>query len=651
MSDLSVTEDPRLFRVLFDQMPQLGWTARADGFIDYYNAGWYEYTGSTIEQMAGWGWKSVHDPATVDSVTKRWQAAISSGSPFEMEFRLRRHDGQFRWFLTRADPIRDDSGQIVRWVGINSDITLTRELRQSLDQERLDLRELFELAPAFMAKLREPSHVFEVANPAYMRLVGPARTIIGLPVLEALPEVAGQGFVELLDAVYETGVPFIGNEMPVMLRVGDEMEEKFVNFVYQATKDSEGKVNGIFAHGTDVTAQVQARRQVEQQAKALRQANQVKDEFLATLSHELRTPMTAVLGWAKLLQMGLSASEAQVAIDAIEQSAEKQAQLIDDVLDISRITSGKLAIDPRPVDLVTVAQAAIRAIHPAATAKSIELLTSFPPVLPQVSGDEGRLQQVLWNLLANAVKFTLKGGTVTMRLTQVGSTVQVRVTDTGQGIDPSFVPHLFEPFRQGDNSLTREHGGIGLGLSIVKKIVELHGGMVSASSEGEGRGATFSVELPVLESRATAAGLREVPEDPPLEPARANLPDLSAATVLVIDDQDFTRNVVVAIMRQARATVLVASSVREGLAQLEEHRPDVVVCDIAMPKEDGYVFVREVRALTDERARTPIIALTAFGRPEDRKRALEAGFNSYLKKPVDPIELAEAVWELTAAES
>jgi PAS domain S-box-containing protein len=641
-------DDPRLFRELFDLMPQLGWMARPDGYIDFYNRGWYEYTGTTFEDMAGWGWQSVHDPSRLATVAERWAASIATGADFEMTFPLRRHDGVFRWFLTRGRPIRDAQGSIVRWVGINTDVTVVRELRDSLERERVNLRELFELAPAFMARLRAPNHVFEEANPSYMRLVGEGRTLIGLPVREALPEIEGQGFFELLDGVYETGKPFTGTEVRVMLRRGEQIEERFVDFVYQPTRDGEGRIDGVFAHGTDVTAQVLSRKQIEQQAVELRHANQVKDEFLATLSHELRTPMTAVLGWARLLRMGLSAPEAAVAVDAIEQGASAQAQLIEDVLDVSRITSGKFTFERRPVDLAALAHAAITALHPTAAARRIEILTSFPPALPQVAGDEGRLQQVIWNLVSNALKFTPKGGSVTVRIAQSGSVVRLTVQDTGQGISAEFLPFLFEPFRQADTSTTRTHGGIGLGLSIVRTIVELHGGSVSAESPGTDRGSTFTVELPVLESAPTSG---EKPARPPVtaDPARlADLPLLPGMVVLIVDDQDYTRDVVAAILRKTQATVHVAASVREALDMLHEHEPDVVVCDIAMPEQDGYVLVRIVRALESPVRDTPILALTAYSRPQDRLQALNAGFNDYLKKPVDPFELADAVRRLTS---
>lgn len=645
-------EDLALFRELFDQMPQLGWTARADGFIDFYNRGWYEYTGTTFEDMQGWGWQSVHHPDMLESVKARWAASVATGRDFEMEFPLRRHDGVFRWFLTRVRALRGQDGTILRWVGINSDVTAVRELRTSLERERLNLREIVELAPAFMARLREPNHIFEVANPSYMRLIGENRSIIGRPVREALPEVEGQGFFELLDSVYRTGTPCTGEEMKITLRRGDEMEERFVDFVYQATRDVHGKIDGVFAHGTDVTTQVRARQQVERQAVELRHANRVKDEFLATLSHELRTPLTAVLGWARLLRMGLPEKDAAIAVEAIEHGAAAQTQLIEDVLDMSRITSGKFTFDPHPVDLTTLAQAAITALRPTAAARQVAISTSFPDQLPPVAADEGRLQQVIWNLVSNALKFTPKGGSVTVGIVQDGSLLRLVVQDTGKGIPPGLLPLIFEPFRQADSSSTRSHGGIGLGLSIVRSIVELHGGVVTAESAGENQGATFTVELPVFESARTGEnGVESVAPLPASSGQLPDLPHLDGLVVLVIDDQEYTRDLAAAVLRMAQATVHVAGSVQEGLDLFHQVQPDVVICDIAMPKEDGYVFIRRVRTLETPQRETPIIALTAYSRPQDRKQALDAGFDEYLTKPVEPLTLAEAARRLSEGSS
>jgi len=343
-----------------------------------------------------------------------------------------------------------------------------------------------------------------------------------------------------------------------------------------------------------------------------------------------------------MLKLGLSESESRDAVDAIERSAMMQAQMIDDVLDVSRIVAGKMTFRPAPVDLGSVLNAAMTTVHPAASAKGIEILSSLPPVSPYVLGDEGRLQQVIWNLLSNAVKFTPRGGAITVRLVSAGPVVRLTVQDNGKGIDPSYLPHAFEPFSQEDGTTTRSHEGIGLGLSIVRSLVELHGGTIRAASEGLGRGATFTVELPAIEAVVAVDGAAKAPAI--VAPTRSlKLAALSGIRILVIDDQEFTRDLVVAVFQRTDATVTAASSVREGLKEFEATLPHVVVCDLAMPEQDGFAFLRAIRSRPDPSRDTPIIALTAFGRPEDRQQALAAGFNAYLKKPVDLEELTSTV--------
>lgn len=404
--------------------------------------------------------------------------------------------------------------------------------------------------------------------------------------------------------------------------------------------EREGRPAGAVLEFRDVTDELLAQ-------KTLEDANRRKDQFLATLSHELRTPMTAVLGWARMLKLGLSEIESREAVDAIEKSAEIQAQLIDDVLDVSRIVAGKMTFNPTLVDVGPVLQAAMTTVHPAAAAKGIEIFASVPPRLPRILGDEGRLQQIIWNLVANAVKFTPRSGTITIRIVHAGSVLRLTVQDTGKGIDASYLPHVFEPFSQEDGGITRSHEGIGLGLSIVRSLVELHGGRIRAASEGSGRGATFTVDLPVMESALAVKGGATKADSiaPRLE---ADLPKLNGVRVLVIDDQQLARDLLVAIFRRANADVYAASSVREGLEQVKVMTPDVVVCDLAMPDEDGFSFLRAVRALPASSKATPIVALTAFGRPEDRQQALAAGFDVYMKKPVDPEELASTVLRLSS---
>jgi PAS domain S-box-containing protein len=380
-------------------------------------------------------------------------------------------------------------------------------------------------------------------------------------------------------------------------------------------------------------------------------ASRAKDEFIATLSHELRTPLNSVLGWARLLRIGkLDADGVRRAVEAIERGATTQAQIVDDLLDVSRIVRGELKLDVRPVDLAPIVEASIETIRPAAAARDIEVTASLSPRAGPVAGDAGRLQQVLWNLLSNAIKFTAPGGRVEVRLEQGGGEVELVVTDTGAGIAPGFLPHVFERFRQADSSTTRAHGGLGLGLAIVRHLVEGHGGTVEASSPGLGLGSTFTVRLPAAaRSRPRPPGAAAAPVAPAAAAARAPAA-LDRLTVLVVDDDRDTLEVMKQLLEGAGATVTAAASAEEALRLLDERVPDVLLSDIGMPGQDGYALIREVRKLAPERGgQVPAAALTAFTNSETRRQVLVAGFQLYLAKPIEPGALTEAVARLAAA--
>jgi signal transduction histidine kinase/ActR/RegA family two-component response regulator len=383
----------------------------------------------------------------------------------------------------------------------------------------------------------------------------------------------------------------------------------------------------------------QARRQAEE-------ANRLKDEFLATLSHELRTPLNAILGWGQVLRAGkLDEATAARALETIERNARAQAQLIADLLDISRIITGKLRLDFKPVELHRVIEAALDSAGPAAGAKDIQLAVALGPLTRPVLGDADRLQQVIWNLLSNAIKFTPSGGRVEIRLRESPPHAVIEVADTGVGIRADFLPYVFDRFRQAESSHTRAHGGLGLGLSIVRNLMELHGGVVEVESLGEGRGATFSVKVPLAAELAQPlperrAGASHVWSSPDL---------LKDVRILVVEDEEDTRDLVVTALAQCGAEVEAAGSVPEALAAFDRARPDVLVSDIGFPVEDGYSLIRKVRAReTGHGGQVPAAALTAYARAEDRREALEAGFDTHLAKPVDPAELIATVARLAS---
>jgi PAS domain S-box-containing protein len=388
----------------------------------------------------------------------------------------------------------------------------------------------------------------------------------------------------------------------------------------------------------------------EQEArKQAEDANRLKDEFLATLSHELRTPLTAMLGWTKMLRMmDLDEATAEHALETIERNAKAQARLVEDLLDVSRIITGKLRLEVRPTELLPVVTAAMDAVRPAAAAKSIELHTHLDPTVGPVSGDPARLQQVAWNLISNAVKFTGRGGRVEVRLERVDSHVEFTVSDTGQGIAPEFLPYVFDRFRQADGSTTRMHGGLGLGLAIVRHLVELHGGTVRAESAGAGHGATFKVQLPIAALQSAHFGLR-LDEKTDEQSAIRNPQSaaLSGVRVLIVDDEDDARALLRTVLEKHGAEVVAAASAQEALAAVERGAPDVLVSDIGMPEEDGYELIRRVRALGPERGgRVPAAAVSAYAGEDSRRQALDAGFQLHVPKPVDPEELVSVVRRL-----
>lgn len=984
-STVDPATDQSLFRTLFDQMPQLGWTALTDGYIDFYNRGWYEYTGTTFEEMQGWGWSKVHDPVMLPKVVERWQHSLATGTPFEMEFPLRRHDGVFRWFLTRVNPWRDASGKIVRWIGINTDVDdrrvhaktlerlseIGRTISADLDVHRIlqavtdtatelsgaqfgaffyntvnesgeayMLYTLSGLPPEHFAGYPMPRNTAIFAptfagegtvilddvtadprfgkNPPYNGLPAghaPVRSYLAVPVksrsgevlgglffghgepavfnaqsqaiveglaaqaavaidnarlyqrvvadraeirrkeeryrslVEASPSaqavgtsnpeghviedspswraLTGQTFEQMkgrgwLDAIHpefreeserkldeaianrtiyqmefrlrladgtyrwfaSKGVPvydenktireWIGTTTDIDQKRSTEEHLRFLaraNELFSSSLDYESTLKNLaqaavpaladwcavdlckaadgsydrlaIAHrdpekvalawelfrkfppnpGIDpISAAIRtsqsaiarlissetlrnlsvneehyeiikelglvswmiaplpgrrgpigaitfvssdsrrlfteldlshAEEFARQAAVAIENAtlyrdaqaaNRAKDDFLATLSHELRTPMTAILGWSRLLHEEKPDDETyQSAIEAILRSAQAQALLIDDVLDMSRIISGKMQIEPQPVDVTVAMREAMRTVQPSAEAKGVALEFQERKGTFVVSGDPNRLQQIVWNLLSNAIKFTSPGGSVIARVEQAGVFVRISIRDTGKGIASDFLPFVFEPFRQAENVTTRVHGGLGLGLAIVKQLVELHGGNISAHSEGVGKGATFVVELPIRSASLPAA--KDTPQRGSSGVAEISFPtkdypDLTGKSIVVIDDQPDARAFMAAVLARCGAAVDTCESVARAMKALEGKVPDLVVTDIAMPNEDGFDLIRQLRSRVS--ARVPVLAVTAFGRPSDRDRIYQAGFSGYLIKPVDPLELARS---------
>jgi PAS domain S-box-containing protein len=465
----------------------------------------------------------------------------------------------------------------------------------------------------------------------------------GIGFFESLPQSETQEAQASWKAAIAAGTPL---EREVRLRRKDgELRWHLCRMVPE--RDEQGEILGWIATATDIDHQKKVEEAHsallirEQEARAIAEvANRTKDEFLATVSHELRTPLNAILGWTRILRTGATPGGEKLdrALETIERNARAQAQLVEDILDVSRIIAGKLRVQIRDIDLVTVIHAAVEAVRPAAQAKGLEIDLRLPSSLPY-HGDPDRLQQVFWNLLSNAIKFTVQGK-VTIEAGREDGEAVVTMSDTGIGISSDFVPLVFDRFRQADSSITRASGGLGLGLAIVRHLVEVHGGTVKAESEGEGKGARFTVRLPCKEVRAETGdpAAHEAPRKPALR-------GLEGTRVLVVDDEADSRELAVEVLGSFGAEVITAGSADEAIAAISERPFDVLVSDIGLPAEDGYALIRRVRSEPNGRD-VPALALTGYASPTDSQRALEAGYQRHISKPVEPDELIATVTEM-----
>lgn len=450
--------------------------------------------------------------------------------------------------------------------------------------------------------------------------------------------------------------------LPMLARFQRVISGPIMHLVQQARIVKDEKDYGVRARRTtsdelgllidtfnEMLAEIQTRDAALERARDTAEAaNRAKDEFLAIVSHELRTPLTPILAWARMLRGGqLDAAGQQRAVEIIERNTRSQAQLIEDLLDVSRIITGKLRLDMRRVELHVLVEAALESVRPTAEAKGVHLVTIIDPHAGTVSGDPERLKQVIWNLLSNAIKFTPAGGRVQATLRRTASQCELLISDTGQGIPPEFLPYVFDRFRQADATSTRAHGGLGLGLAIVRHLVELHGGTVQAVSAGTDRGSTFTVRLPVAAPAAVAPALPQAARAPRAEATRP-APSIHGVRVLVVDDDRDTLETLSAVLEPRGAAVQTAASAEEGLAVFERWRPDVIVCDIGMPGTDGYQFIATIRHRPPAAGgRVPALALTAYARVDDRLQVLSAGFQMHVPKPIEPAELIAIIASLT----
>lgn len=763
-SEERIWASERFHRQVLESIPGMVFTARPDGYCDYQSQQWVDYTGTPVTEHLGDGWNKLLHPDDQPRALTAWRDSVENQAPYNLEYRVRRWDGQYEWFKSIAQPIRDEAGRIIRWFGVALNVQAAKQAEEALRESEEHYRALAELSPD--ALLVNVDGRFMYANPAAARMMGAQRveeilgrtpfdfidpeyhdvvrerirrilketgtapwleyrwlrldgsrievevgavatTWQGKPAIQVvvrdiserkrvqralqtsenlyrtLFESIDQGFcvIQVLFDEREKPVDYrfveinpaferhtglenaLGKTIREMIPDHDEhwfeiygkvasdgrparfekyaavMKRWFDVYAFRVGQPEDRKVALLFSDVTD-------RKQMEEQKALLLEAERaargeaeklvrLKDEFLATVSHELRSPLSAIVGWTRL--MAKQSVEPGKAIEIIDRSASTLNQLVEDLLDMSRIVSGKVRLKRENVDVVKLVSDVVDGVRPAAEAKRIGIEISVASELHPIYCDANRFQQIIWNLLSNAVKFTPADGSVFVTVAESPQELRIDVRDTGQGITPDFLPNLFQRFRQEDGSIARRHGGLGLGLAITKNLIELHGGTIEAHSPGEGKGSTFAIRLP-RSAGDPAAGLswskfRRFPEPVQVDLNEHTLADVK---VLAVDDDPYSRELLDRVLRDAGADVRTARSPDEAWGMLEMFRPDAVISDVGMPDEDGYRFVRGLKGTGDWRAKFPCIAVTALSRPEDRDAALAAGYDEHIGKPFDP---------------
>ena len=668
--DVRANEDR--FRLLVESVVDYGiFMLDPDGHVATWNAGAERMEGYGAKEIIGQHFSVFYSPEEVASgKCEQTLATATREGRFEEEGWRIRKDGSRFWANVVITPVRDTAGHLIGFGKVTRDLTERHQAQDELRRSEERLRLLIASVRDYAIFVLDPKGHVATWNRGAERLNGySANEIIGQHFSRFYPEEdvrAGKCEHELEGAtslgrfedegwrLRKDGSRFWANVMITPIHDGDGTLVGFAKVTRDLSERKRHEEEQIalaraeegrrIAESNEERARVLAEDLRRARDKA-EEATRLKDEFLATVSHELRTPLNAILGWGRMLHAGsLGPEKMATAIDAIVRNAAAQSQIIEDLLDVSRIIAGQLRLDVDLVDVNQIVTSAIDVVRPAAEARGVALQWSFNPGAGMIRGDAVRLQQVLWNLLTNAVKFTPRGGRVRVTLRREASSIAVEITDTGRGIAPEFLPRLFDRFAQEEPSHSRKTGGLGLGLAIVKHLVELHGGDVEAHSDGANAGSTFIVKLPLiaLGRPASAQPISSAPTEDLQFPA-----ELAGLKVLVLDDERDARELVQVILERAGAVVTLASNAAEALEIIRKNKPDVVISDIGMPEEDGYVFIRKLRMLSRaEGGRIPAVALTAYTRPADRRKALVAGFQNHAAKPIEPQELLMVIANL-----
>ena len=631
-AEAALRESERRLGFVMGSMPQKIFTARPNGDVDYFNPQWTEYSGLSFEQIKDWGWKQFIHPDDLEETVRLWRHAVATGETYVQEHRFRRADGEYRWHLSRAQAMRDAEGKVMTWVGSNTDVHDIKRAEAALHDSELRYRRLFEAAKDGILILDFVDKKIIDANPFMHELLGyEAGAFSGKELWEiglfgdkaaseaAVRELQGKGQVRY-------------KHLPLETERGRQVEVEVVANAYREDGHSV-----IQCNIRDITDRSRLERQTQEQASALADLHRRKDEFLAMLSHELRNPLSPILNAVHLLRLqgdeGLLQREAR---NVIERQVGQLTRLIDDLLEVSRITTGRVHLQQDRMDVRSVVERAVESARPLIARRRHELSVTMPPEPIWLFADSTRLEQVVVNLLNNAAKYTEEGGQIWLTVRQAGDEMVLRVRDSGVGIAPEVLPRVFDLFAQADRSLDRSQGGLGIGLALVQRLVEMHRGMVMAHSAGLGRGAEFTVRLPVLLSPA---------RQPPPGPSKPADSPSRGGRVLVVDDNEDSAAMLVRLLARSGHDVRSAYTGPTALDVAADFLPDVVLLDIGLPGIDGYEVARQLRQIPRLEG-VKIVAMTGYGQEADIRLAREAGFDSHQVKPVDFVKVVELLTTL-----